>query len=285
MGTVAIIGIGLIGGSYGLAIRALGLARRVVGCARRQATLNAALELGAADAVTSSVSEACREADLVILAAPVEAIVEHLARVSEAAPAEAVVTDAGSVKRIIVDAAQERLRCPERFVGGHPMAGSERVGVEHASADLFRGATYLLTPVERTAPEALSTVRGLAEALGARVLVMSPDEHDQAVAAASHVPHLAAAALVRAVAEARGAREVHGAGLSDTTRVAAGDPVMWRQILLANAGAIENPLRALADEIATVSGALAKRDADAVEEWLRRAAQLRLGLDPDGGGV
>jgi len=283
VGTVAIIGIGLIGGSYGLAIRARGLAERVIGCARRRTTLDAALALGAADAVTSSVSEACRDADLVILAAPPEAIVEHLPSVGDSAPEDAIVTDAGSVKRVIVDAVQQLLKCPERFVGGHPMAGSERSGIEHASADLYCGATYLLTPTERTAPEALATVSALAEALGARVRVMSPDEHDQAVAAASHVPHLAAAALARAVIDAPGAREVHGPGLRDTTRVAAGDAVTWRQILLANAGSVEGPLRALADEIATIREALSAKDAESVEKWLRQAAELRLGLDRDGG--
>jgi prephenate dehydrogenase len=279
MGTVTIVGVGLIGGSYGLALRERGMASRVIGCARTQATLDAALQRGAADEVTADVAEACRQADLVILCQPPEAVVGMMPLVDGAVGADAVVTDAASVKVPVVTAAEANLSRPGRFVGGHPMAGSERTGVEHAKADLFECANYVLTPTSSTSDDALSVVRDLAEGLGARVRVMPPEEHDRAVAAASHAPHAVAAALTRAVLTNSAAVEVHGAGLRDTTRVAASDAAMWRQILLANAVAVLDALEQVQGELDALRNALAARDEARVEEWLRDAAVLRRALD------
>ena len=279
MGTVTIVGVGLIGGSYGLALRERGMASRVIGCARTQATLDAALQRGAADEVTADVAEACRQADLVILCQPPEAVVGMMPLVDGAVGADAVVTDAASVKVPVVTAAEANLSRPGRFVGGHPMAGSERTGVEHARADLFECANYVLTPTSSTSDDALGVVRDLAEGLGARVRVMPPEEHDRAVAAASHAPHAVAAALTRAVLTSSAAVEVHGAGLRDTTRVAASDAAMWRQILLANAVAVLDALEQVQGELDALRNALAVRDEARVEEWLRDAAVLRRALD------
>ena len=277
MGTVTIVGVGLIGGSYGLALRERGMASRVIGCARTQATLDAALQRGAADEVTADVAEACRQADLVILCQPPEAVVGMMPLVDGAVGADAVVTDAASVKVPVVTAAEANLSRPGRFVGGHSMAGSERTG--DAKADLFECANYVLTPTSSTSDDALGVVRDLAEGLGARVRVMPPEEHDRAVAAASHAPHAVAAALTRAVLTSSAAVEVHGAGLRDTTRVAASDAAMWRQILLANAVAVLDALEQVQGELDALRNALAARDEARVEEWLRDAAVLRRELD------
>lgn len=283
MGTVTIVGIGLIGGSYGLALRERGLASRVIGCARTGATLDAALRRGAADEVTSDVADACRQADLVILCQPPDAVVGMMPLISSAVAADAVVTDAASVKVHVVSAAESSLSHPGQFVGGHPMAGSEKTGVEHAKADLFEGASYVLTPTPRTSDGALGVVRDMAEGLGARVRVMPPEEHDRAVAAASHAPHSVAAALTRAVLRNPAAVEVHGAGLRDTTRVAASDAAMWRQILLANAAAVLDSLARVQGELDALREALAASDGERVEEWLRDAAALRRMLDSPAG--
>jgi prephenate dehydrogenase len=220
----------------------------------------------------------------VILAAPPDAIVADLPRVAACTAPGSVITDAASVKLPIVSAAEPLFGHPSRFVGGHPMAGSERTGVRNAARTLFAGAAYVLTPTRDTAPGALGTVRDLARDLGARLVELSPEEHDRAVGAASHVPHLVAAALARAVISDQGAVAVHGAGLRDTTRVAAGDPAMWRQIVLANAANLAAPLDRLIGELAEVRDAIARGDAAAVETWLRRAAVLRAGLEPPPGG-
>lgn len=278
MGTVTILGMGLIGGSYGLAIRERGLAERVVGCARTAGTLRKALERGAADEVTSDVSAACAAADMLILCQPPEAIMAMMPGIAEAVGPDTVVTDAASVKAPVVCIGERCLADPGRFVGGHPMAGSERTGVEHARADLFEGAAYVLTPTDRTSEPSLTAVRELAEALGAQVIEMGAEEHDRAVGAASHVPHLVASALALAVLADEHVVEVHGAGLRDATRIAAADPEMWRQIVMANRDAIREPLARVQAELARVHQALDEGDGQAVAGWLRAASELRRGL-------
>jgi prephenate dehydrogenase len=257
-----------------------------VGCARTRATLDAAVEIGAADCVTSSIEEACADAELVILAAPPDAILADLPRIARAVPPDAVVTDAASVKSAIVRAAEPLFGSPSRFVGGHPIAGSERTGVRNARRSLFEGTAYVLTPTPNTDPAALDTVRDLVKHLGGRPVRLSPQDHDRAVGAASHLPHIAAAALARAVIGDPEAAAVHGAGLRDTTRIAAGDPALWRQIVLANADNVAAPLDRLIGELTTVREAIARGDAEAVEAWLRAAGELRAGLEapPSGGG-
>ncbi|MBD3173547.1 MAG: prephenate dehydrogenase/arogenate dehydrogenase family protein [Armatimonadia bacterium] len=283
MGTVAIIGIGLMGGSYGLALKERRLADRVIGCARTQSTLDKALTRGAADEVTDDVAAACSQADIVILCQPPDAIVRMMPDITQGLKSNAVVTDAGSVKTVIVKAGEAYLNDPGSFVGGHPMAGSEKTGVENARGDLFEGATYVITPTERTHGSAVRTVWDLAEGLGSRVRVMSPEEHDRAVATASHVPHIVASALARAVLADPEAKEVHGTGLRDTTRVAAGDADLWRQILMSNARSVQDPLRRVEKEIASLRKALASGDSAFVEEWLATGAVMRRELDASRG--
>lgn len=250
---LAIVGVGLLGGSVAKAVRAGGLARRVVGVGRDTARLRPALEDGTLDAATTDLDTGVRKADFVLLAAPVLAIEGLLERVWRAAPEGTVITDVGSTKRNIVRAA-ERLAAarPLTFVGSHPLAGSEQSGYRAARADLFRGATVVVTPTDRTELAALKRATEFWEALGARVSSLDPETHDRAVAAISHLPHLIACALVDGAGRVEpSALDLAARGFRDTTRIAAGDPEMWTEIFLANRDAlsasVESFQQALAD--------------------------------------
>jgi prephenate dehydrogenase len=238
---LAIVGVGLLGGSVAKAARARGLASVMGGVGRDAGRLEAGRRDGMLDRTTTDLAGGVRDADVVVLGAPVLAIPALLEAVAEASGPDTVVTDVGSTKRAIVAAATALgRRRPLRFVGSHPMAGSERSGYAHARADLFHGATVIVTPTDASEPAAVKTVTALWEALGAgRVLTLDPETHDRSVAAVSHLPHLAAFALVDAVERFEpGAFEVAARGFRDTTRIAAADPVMWEEIFLANRDAL-----------------------------------------------
>jgi prephenate dehydrogenase len=280
---LALIGVGLIGGSAALAWKRAGVVDAVVGYDTNAAACAAAVERGAIDRTAASIADAVREAGLVLLAVPVGAMASVLAQVAAALPAHAIVTDVGSTKRSVIDAAQAALNAHSsfsfrRFVPGHPIAGGERPGVAHADADLFRGKLFVSTPVPETHADALARVEALWRAVGANVQRMDADEHDRIFAAISHLPHLLAFALVAQIAaEPDGARKLGfaGAGFRDFTRIAASSPTMWRDIALANRAALANELhghRALLDRL---QQALDAGDAATLEEIFTRAAQAR----------
>jgi len=274
----AIIGVGLIGGSMGMALRRRGLAREVVGFARRKETLDAAEALGAIDRRAASAPEAVSGADLVVLAAPVEAI---LARMREVAPhlsRGALVTDVGSTKRRIVAAAR---RLPEwvDFIGSHPMAGSEKTGVASARPDMFQGATWIITPTAGARPAAIRRLLRLVVALGARPMSVPPLLHDRLVAAVSHLPHIAAVSLVT-VAARLAAREpkvwqAAASGFRDATRLASGDPAVWRDICLTNKSALRASIRALRAQLNAWDAALDRGDPAQIEALFTAAKEVR----------
>jgi prephenate dehydrogenase len=244
---LAIVGIGLLGGSVGKAARARGVAAEIVAVGRDLSRLDAARRDGTFDRVTTDLAEGVRDADVVVLAAPVLTILTLLEAVVRVAGPETIVTDVGSTKaEIVATATRLGHRSPLRFVGSHPMAGSELSGYAHARVDLFQGATVLVTPGEASEPGAVKTVVALWEALGAgRVVTLEPGAHDRAVAAISHLPHLVAFALVDAVERFEpGAFDVAARGFRDTTRIAAADPTMWEEIFLANRDALAASLEA-----------------------------------------
>lgn len=274
---LAIVGVGLLGGSVARVARARGLAGHITGIGRDRERLAPALKDGTLDAVTTDLGEGVRDADLIVLAATVLANDSLLPAVWEAASPGAVVTDVGSTKRGIV-AAAERLggRRRVRFVGSHPMAGSERSGYAIARDDLFDGATVIVTPTEAADPDAVKTVVGFWEATGARVTTMDPDTHDRAVAAISHLPHVVAWALVDAVARFEpAAMDVAARGFKDTTRIAASDPLVWKEILLANREAVVASLRAFRGALDDLEGLIAAGDGAAVEATLARIKAAR----------
>lgn len=251
---LAVVGVGLLGGSVAKAARARGVAREIVGVGRARARLEPAVRDGCLDRATTDLADGVRGADLVVVAVPVGATERLLEPVARAVEPETIVTDVGSTKGSIVRAAMAAAAGrPFRFVGSHPMAGSEKSGYGVARADLFQGPTVVVTPVEGSDPEAVKRVTAFWEALGAgRVLTLDPDTHDRAVAAISHLPHLIAFALVDGVARLEPAAfDLAAGGFKDTTRIAAADPAVWEEIFLANRAPLAESarefLRALAD--------------------------------------
>lgn len=271
---VAIIGTGLIGGSIGLAIKQRGLVGRVTGVARTQATLDRALVVGAADDVTRDPAEAVADADLVYLATPVDAMTAIFESIAPHLPDGCLVTDGGSTKRQVLEAASV-LPPGVDFVGGHPLAGSEQSGPSAASSELFAGTCYFLTPVATTDASALARMRELVEGIGARPVEIDPVGHDRMLASTSHLPHLVAAALCNAVAQLPDLSQFAGTGFRDATRIAAGQPEMWRDILLSNADEVGASLASLRERLRGWEAALAQADGDALMELLDRARKVR----------
>jgi len=275
---VAVLGIGLIGGSFALALKQRGLARLVVGVARRPETLRDALAAGLCDEATSDPIEAATGADLVFLASPVGGMPALCAQIAPIVAQGALITDGGSTKARVVGMC-EPLFQNAHFIGGHPMAGSADSGPLAARADLFEGATWILTPTVQTNESALSTLHELVEKLGARPLEMAPATHDELLAVSSHLPHLMASALVHSfLASKAKAPEIEAlvaGGWRDSTRVAAGNAEMWRDICLDNAQAIEGALEGFAREIETLRVLVQTRDGDGLQKWLDDAARER----------
>src|SRR5436190_14317221 len=199
--TVAVVGVGLIGGSIGLALRERKIAQKIIGVGRRQASLDIARKLGAIDNGVTNLSNGVAQAQLIVIATPVDTIAERVIQVAAICPATSLITDVGSTKEAIVaavDAGLASRRSGPRFVGSHPLAGDHRTGPEHARADLFDGRTVVVTPTELTRTAAVTEVSGFWQALGATVRPMPPARHDAALALTSHLPHVAAAALAAA---------------------------------------------------------------------------------------
>jgi prephenate dehydrogenase len=275
---LAVVGVGLLGGSVAKAARQGGLARRIVGIGRDAGRLQPALDDGTLDLAVTDLDAGVRDADFILLAAPVLTIEGLLERVWRAAPAAgAVVTDVGSTKRNIVRAA-ERLAAtrPLAFVGSHPMAGSEQAGYRVARPDLFRGATVIVTPTETTELAALKKTTEFWEALGARVSSLDPETHDRTVAAISHLPHLIACALVDGAVRAEpAALEFAARGFRDTTRIAAGDPDMWAEIFLANRDALTATVDAFREALGELQQVIDGGRADALRAVLARIKATR----------
>jgi prephenate dehydrogenase len=230
--TVAIIGVGLIGGSIGLALRQRGLARTVVGIGRTASRLRIAEQVGAVSWATSDVSRGAADADLIVVCTPVGHVADYVRQVSRACRADALITDAGSTKGEICRSLAGKLGGRGTFVGSHPMAGSEKSGPEFADPNLFEDCVTVVTPLEDSAKESVERVEAFWRSLGARVLRMPPEEHDRAVAEISHLPHLVASALAACVEQAD--LVLAATGWRDTTRIASGDVELWRQIFTEN---------------------------------------------------
>ncbi|MEO8352298.1 MAG: prephenate dehydrogenase [Chthoniobacteraceae bacterium] len=249
MKTVAILGPGLLGGSIALALREQP-DMRVSMWARRREAIEEVRAQECCDVASTQIEEVVAGADLVVLATPLGAMPELAAQVVPHLKKTSLVTDVGSVKGPVVAALDPIFQGRARFVGSHPMAGSEQAGLKAARADLFRGAACIVTPSEHTDAGATARISAFWERLGCTVHAFSPSDHDQAVAWISHLPHLLAAGLVNAVAsQAQPAFEICGPGFRDTTRVAGGHPGMWTEILGSNSDAVRKSLEALIENL------------------------------------
>ena len=273
---VTIVGLGLIGGSLGLALKRRHLAREVVGLSRRASTLRLAHRRRAIDWGTTDPARAVRDADVVVLATPVSTIVPLAKRLAPLMRPGSLLTDVGSTKAVIVRAIERSLPRGIAFVGGHPLAGSEQRGMAAACADLFDGSVCLLTKTARTSPKALAQLRRLWAALVRRVVVLDPAAHDRLLAQVSHLPHLLAYALVQSVSPQ--ARRLAPRSFLEITRVAQSDPALWVDIFLSNHAAISMALDRFARDVATVRRLLRQRNTRTLQQFLRHAQRLRHAL-------
>ncbi len=234
---IAIIGLGLIGGSMGLALRKKKTDLEVVGFARRGETASRAVKLGAVDRTEGDLLAAAKGADVILIATPVMAMKDIMARIGESLDESCVVTDVASTKAQVVGWAEERLPSRVSFIGGHPMAGKETSGIEAADADLFTGCTYCLVPGRSAAKEAIDKVEGLVRQIGAKPLFIEASEHDMLVAAVSHLPIVISSALVSMTTKSPlwdDMSKLAATGFRDLTRLASGSPEMSRDICLTN---------------------------------------------------
>jgi prephenate dehydrogenase len=264
--SLAIVGVGLIGGSVGLAAKARSTARRVVGIGRNPDTLTRAQGLGAVDEFTTDLSVGVRSADVVVFCSPVDLIVKQAREAAGYAMPGALFTDAGSTKGTIVRSLEGKLPDHVRFVGGHPLAGSEKQGVEHASADLFDSRVCVITPTASTDPRAVDRAARFWQALGCEVKQLTPEEHDLALATTSHLPHVVAALLAGQLPAKW--RPFAATGFRDTTRVAAGDPKLWNAIVRENAAALSLALERFDERLQELRKAILNQDDDTVIDIL-----------------
>ncbi len=273
LGTVAIVGVGLIGGSIGLALRKRGLAPRVIGVGRRQATLRTARRVGAVTNTTIELAKGVAEAELIIVCTPVGRIVEDVQRVAAHCREGTLITDAGSTKVSIVSALDEGLPRGCRFLGSHPLAGSDRAGPAHADADLFEGRVAVLTPTRNTRAEDYDTLHHFWASLGSVVVQMTAAEHDRTVAVISHLPHAVASILAATLPESY--FRFAGTGVLDTTRIAAGDPELWRHIFVHNRDNVLGALGAFRDNLDALITAIRNGDDEAMEQILATGKRNR----------
>jgi len=279
LGKVVICGVGLIGGSFALALKDKGIVGEVVGLGRSRGTLEVALASGVIDRIGVDWSDALTGADLVLLAIPVGQMEAAMCALTPHLSPGTIVTDGGSTKQDVVAAARSALGAKiNQFVPGHPIAGAEKSGVTAALADLYEGKRVLLTPLPENAPDDVAKVRAAWEACGAQVDELTPVEHDQVFAAVSHLPHLLAYALVHEFANRPNAGLLFGfaaGGFRDFTRIASSHPEMWRDICVANNAALVEELDAYLSELQRVRALLASADGAALEAMFTRARTAR----------
>lgn len=273
---VAIVGTGFMGASLGLAIKKRGLAKEIVGVGRNENSLRDAVKVGAIDESTTDFRKGIHAADFIVLATPVNAILDILESLKDFRR-NVIITDLGSTKAAIVDRAEKVLHHSILFVGSHPLVGSEKRGPLHANAALYEGGTCIMTPTDKTNRLAREKTKHFWSQLGCSVKAMTPQEHDEQMAYISHLPHLAAYALVKILPEH--SAELATQGLKDTTRVAASDPEMWRDIALSNPKYI---LKSLDEVVKVLSGmrkSIVTRDREALMDVFKQAKVKRERLE------
>jgi prephenate dehydrogenase len=270
---LAIVGVGLIGGSIGLAAKKAGFARRVLGAGRQQKSLDDALAHGCIDEAFLDVKEAVRQANFVVFCTPVDRIIEQVVGLAPLCDSGTLFTDAGSTKSAIVAGIEGNLPPGVSFVGSHPLAGSEKRGPKFADGALFHERLTVVTPTPRTDPAAVEQVVAFWRRLGSRVRIMTPAEHDRALAMTSHLPHLLASALAGVLPESL--RELTASGFRDTTRIASGEPELWTGIFLQNRPAVLEALDLLLVRLNAMRTAILAEDRTALDDLLTQAKRTR----------
>jgi cyclohexadieny/prephenate dehydrogenase len=279
-GRVALIGIGLIGSSLARALRRDSPGTSIVACARRAETLAAVRRLELADEATDDPAAAAAGADLVVIATPLSAYAEIGRRIAPALQPGTILTDVGSVKEAVIRDLQPHLLPGVHLVPGHPVAGTEHSGPEAGFAELFQGRWCILTPLPETAPEAVAAVAHMWESAGMRVVTMSPDHHDKVLAVTSHLPHLIAYTIVGTATDLEDSLkseviEFSASGFRDFTRIAASDPVMWRDIFLNNREAVLEILQRFNEDLTALQRAIRWGEGDKLEDLFTRTRAIR----------
>ncbi len=276
---LCLIGVGLIGGSLALALKAADACHYVVGVGRNPDNLDDALRLGIIDAASHDAVAAVKDADLVVLAVPVGMTESVCRSIAPALDPNAILTDVGSVKGSVIEQVTKAFGAvPPRFVPGHPIAGTEKSGARHAFASLFAERNVILTPLMHTDPDAVETVQRLWLACGAVVETMDYAKHDRILAATSHLPHMLAFGLVDSLARLQDSDEIFrfaAGGFRDFTRIASSDPTMWRDICLHNRDALLQALTRYEDDLARLHDAIERGDAEVLSEIFTRAKSAR----------
>jgi len=280
---VTIIGVGLIGGSLARVMKLKGLAGSITGAGRNRSTLEKAIKIGVIDRMGQGSAQAVEGADLVVLASPVGTFKQIVREIGPHLKPGAILTDVGSVKGKIIKGIEESIAPGVHYVPAHPIAGREKSGVDESIDTLFQGRRCILTPTPQTDPKALEAVRGLWIAAGAEVVVMDPDLHDEVFAAVSHLPHVAAFAMMSAVAElntgTEGYLQFSGAGFRDFTRIAASSPEMWKDICLMNNDHLVKMIDRYIFSLNRFKRDIIAGDEPRLEKHLRDASDVRKRLD------
>lgn len=279
MEKICIFGVGLIGGSLALALKRKSFCKQIVGCSRDEAHLQRAVELGVIDSWSLDPCEAAKDADLIFLATPVGAIESVLSSIRDCVSDRTIITDGGSCKQSVVDAAVSAFgSLPSRFVPGHPIAGKEKSGVEYADANLYSKHKVILTPIESTDPTAVTAVTEMWESCGANVQLLGVEQHDQVLAATSHLPHVLAYALVETVAKTTFISEIFefaAGGFRDSSRVASSDPTMWRDICEYNRDAILEMTSLYREKLDSLEQLISTGDSEGLFKLFARAKEVR----------
>ncbi len=276
---LAIIGVGLIGSSLSLALKQAAAVGQVVGYGRNRQNLERGVELGVLDSFEASIADTVKGADVVVVAVPLGAMEQVFSELKAAVSRQAVITDVGSAKGSVVAVARQELEeIFSRFVPGHPIAGKEKSGVEAGSADLYRNRRVILTPVEETEKQAIATIGQMWRNCGALVEHLSVDHHDKVLAATSHLPHMLAYALVHQLSSLNEQDEIFryaAGGFRDFTRIASSDPVMWRDVCIANGDILVELIEHYQLELGQVADAIKAGDADKLLKLFGRAKSER----------
>lgn len=269
---VTIIGVGLLGGSVGMSLRRCGVT--VHGYSRRPESCDIAIRVGAINRGFADLTEACQDSDVVVIASPVDRIAPLSGQVAQCVNPETVITDVGSTKAMIVDQVNQDSEVAKRFVAAHPIAGSEKSGVEYATASLFDGKCVIITPDSATSQQHLSRAEQFWQLVGGVTVNMSPEEHDHCLASVSHLPHLVSS-LLASNTNPKSAPLV-GSGWKDMTRVAAGDPDMWTAICQHNRMAILDQVDRFSNQLQQLRDLLASGNDEQLQAWLQAAKDTKL---------
>jgi len=273
--TVTVVGVGLLGGSLGLGLKKRGEAKTIRGVGRREESLNKALAGGSIDEAFTEIDAAVDGADLVVLCTPAALVPTFLDSIRPLCRSSCVITDVASTKASICRHAADTWDAPRRFVGSHPMAGSEKFGPEHGDANLYEGAITFIEDADGLDPEAVERVTQLWQLLGSETVRITPEVHDTLAARTSHVPHIVAAALAQLTDTGDDLRAFVGQGFRDTTRIAEGRPEIWRDICLTNSEAIGGSLAEIIDKLQQATEAINTGDGDRLDRFFQDGLSAR----------